>query len=30
MNRWFGLFLDKMIGADFERGLDNLKRLAEK
>ena len=30
MNRWFGLFLDKFIGPDFERGLANLKRLAEK
>ena len=30
MNRWFGLFLDKMIGPDFERGLSNLKKLAEK
>ena len=30
VNRWFGLFLDKMIGPDFERGLVNLKRLAEK
>jgi hypothetical protein len=29
--RWFGLFLDKsLIGPDFERGLANLKRLAEK
>jgi len=30
MNRWFGLFLDKFIGTDFERGLVNLKKLAEK
>ena len=30
MNRWFGLFLDKMIGKDFQRGLENLKRLVEK
>ncbi len=30
MNRWFGLFLDKLIGKDFERGLANLKRLLEK
>ena len=30
MSRWFGLFLDKMIGPDFERGLANLKKLAEK
>jgi hypothetical protein len=30
MSRWFGLFLDKMIGPDFERGLANLKKLLEK
>ena len=30
LNRWFGLFLDRMIGPDFERGLANLKKLAEK
>ena len=30
MSRWFGLFLDKFIGPDFERGLANLKKLAEK
>lgn len=30
MNRWVGLFLDGMIGPDFERGLANMKRLAEK
>jgi hypothetical protein len=30
MNRWFGLFLDRMIGPDFERGLANMKKLAEK
>ncbi len=29
VHRWFGLFLDKIIGPDFERGLANLKRLAE-
>ena len=29
IHRWFGLFLDKLIGKDFERGLQNLKRLAE-
>jgi uncharacterized protein YndB with AHSA1/START domain len=29
INRWFGLFLDKMIGADFERGLAKLKTVAE-
>lgn len=27
--RWFGLFLDRLIGPDFEQGLANLKRLAE-
>ena len=30
MNRWFGLFLDKFIGQDFDRGLANLKKLVEK
>jgi len=30
LNRWFGLFLDKFIGPDFERGLANLKKLVEK
>ena len=30
LSRWFGLFLDKMIGPDFEKGLVNLKRLVEK
>lgn len=30
VNRWFGLFLDKLIGTDFERGLANLKKLVEK
>lgn len=30
MSRWFGLFLDKLLGADFERGLSNLKKLVEK
>lgn len=28
--RWFGLFLDGMIGADYEKGLSNLKAVAEK
>lgn len=28
--RWFALFADKMVGADFEAGLANLKALAEK
>lgn len=27
--RWFGLFLDRMIGRDFERGLAKLKSLVE-
>lgn len=30
VNRWFGLFLDKLIGTDFERGLANMKKLVEK
>ncbi len=30
MNRWFGLFLDKLIGQDFVTGLANLKKLVEK
>ena len=30
LNRWFGLFVDRLIGPDFERGLANLERLAEK
>lgn len=30
INRWFGLFLDKLIGTDFEKGLANLKKLLEK
>lgn len=29
VNRWFGLFLDRMIGADFERGLAKLKPVSE-
>jgi uncharacterized protein YndB with AHSA1/START domain len=29
MNRWFGVFMDRMVGPDFEAGLANLKRLAE-
>lgn len=29
MHRWLGVFMDKMVGADFEGGLRNLKRLAE-
>lgn len=27
--RWFGLLMDRFIGADYERGLERLKRLAE-
>jgi len=27
--RWFGLFMDKMVGPDFDAGLQNLKKLAE-
>lgn len=30
LNRWFGLFLDKLMGPDFEAGLANLKRNLEK
>jgi hypothetical protein len=29
-NRWFGLFLDGMIGPDFEKGLANMKKIVEK
>jgi uncharacterized protein YndB with AHSA1/START domain len=29
LSRWFGLFLDGMIGPDFEKGLAKLKRIAE-
>lgn len=29
INRWFGLFMDKLVGPDFEAGLANLKREAE-
>lgn len=29
VSRWFGLFMDRMIGPDFEAGLANLKRVAE-
>lgn len=29
MHRWFGLFLDRMIGGDFEKGLAKLKARAE-
>lgn len=30
MHRWVGLMMDRMVGPDFEAGLANLKRLAEK
>lgn len=30
VSRWFGLFLDGMIGPDFERGLARLKAVAER
>lgn len=29
INRWFGVFMDKLVGPDFEAGLANLKKLAE-
>jgi uncharacterized protein YndB with AHSA1/START domain len=29
MSRWFGLMMDRAVGADFAAGLANLKRLAE-
>ncbi len=29
MARWFGLFLDRMVGPDFEQGLVRLKQIAE-
>lgn len=30
LNRWFGLFLEKLVGPDFEAGLAKLKRTTEK
>ena len=30
IGRWFGLFMDKMMGKDFEKGLENLKNKCEK
>lgn len=30
MNRWFGLFLEKLLGPDFEKSLSNLQRIVEK
>jgi uncharacterized protein YndB with AHSA1/START domain len=29
VNRWFGLFMGKLVGPDFDEGLANLKRIAE-
>jgi uncharacterized protein YndB with AHSA1/START domain len=29
LSRWFGLFMDRLVGPDFEAGLRNLKALAE-
>lgn len=29
MTRWFGYFMDRLVGPDFEAGLANLKKLAE-
>ncbi len=29
LNRWFGFFMDRLVGPDFEAGLANLKKLAE-
>jgi hypothetical protein len=29
VNRWFGLFMDRLVGPDFDGGLANLKRLSE-
>jgi uncharacterized protein YndB with AHSA1/START domain len=29
INRWFGLFMDRLVGPDFAAGLANLKKLAE-
>ena len=29
VGRWFNVFMDRMLGPDFERGLGNLKRVAE-
>lgn len=30
VNRWFAVFMDRLVGPDFEAGLTNLKALAEK
>ena len=29
INRWFGLFMDRLVGPDFDGGLANLKRISE-
>ena len=29
VNRWFGLFMDRMIGPDFDAGLANLRKISE-
>jgi uncharacterized protein YndB with AHSA1/START domain len=29
VNRWFGMFMDRMIGPDFDAGLANLKQISE-
>ena len=29
INRWFGLFMDRLVGPDFEAGLANLKKISE-
>lgn len=29
LNRWFGLFMDKMVGPDFDEGLANLRKISE-
>jgi hypothetical protein len=29
VKRWFGLFMDKLVGPDFDAGLANLKRISE-
>lgn len=29
VNRWFGLLMDRMMGPDFQTGLENLKKLSE-
>lgn len=29
IGRWFGYFIDRLVGPDFEAGLNNLKKLAE-